>query len=302
MDHDEEALLDEQLTALIDLFPETDIGVLLEAVCHSGGSREQAIDHVLAHQVTRNGDGQDGESSSPRKDDLTVARADTVQELRNYYPELDRASLYSFVLAHEEESTETLKELLGTALRHQRGRMGRKRGVIPVDETHFQIGTRGGAGPSSTTVPPRHTVVGLRDTIIEALQGDLDFASNNNETDMDPHALRDHANVLHAERVALLRKAAAAYATHKGGPIAQYYSMEAASVGQRIEELHKRAAYHTFVRLNRDLPSHTIDLHGLTVSQGLAVVDIIIDYLQSLGSDASGMHQRGLAPDPDPFV
>lgn len=291
MEGNEETLLDEQLTMLIDLFPDMDIGMLLEAAIHSEGSREQAIDYVLAHQVAC--DSEDEERSFPScEDGLSNELVSVVQELHNCHPELDRSSLSSFVLAHESESVETLKELLGAVLRKQQKRRRRKEGVIPVEEAYFQVGGSVPDASPPTSGPPKRTMAGLKGAIIQVLEEDIDnFGGEDDGSQVDAHELRDQAGALHAERVELLKKASAAYSTNKGGPIAQYYSMEAAGMGRRIQELHKLAAYHTFVRLNHDLPSHTIDLHGLMVPQGLIVVDRVIEYLRSLNSSSSsGIH------------
>lgn len=291
MDGNEETLLDGQLTFLLDLFPDVDSGILLEAAIHSEGSREQAIDYVLAHQVACDSEGEKDQFPSC-EDELSRELASTVQELHNCYPELDRPALCSFVLAYEGESVEALRELLGAVLRRQQKQRKRKESVIPIDEACFQVGRRADATSPSIAGPSRRTMEGLKDAIIKMFEEDIDDIDDEDEgPTADTRELREQASALHVERVGMLKKASAAYSANKGGPIAQYYSMEAAGMGRRIQELHKLAAYYTFVRLNRDLPSHTIDLHGLTVPQGLLVVDLVIEYLRALDSNpSSGIH------------
>lgn len=286
---DEEAL-DEQISALVDLFPDIDIDLILQAVLSSENSRENAIDYILAYGSTSFA--AEHESLS-----LTLQQERTVDQLRDAYPELGTLFLTNFVLANDGLTVgELMKELDSSLESKPANAFGRRKRIHGKDNrVPLELSLSVGSTSTHHTTPPTPTTdsrifQGLKQEILHVLSTDCEIDELRRDGVEDPQTYRDQAAQLHTLRMGLLEKAATAYRKggHVGGAIAQHYSRESLAIKRKLDRVSQKAAYLSFFQSYRFLVSlpfsicrnentceNTIDLHHLTVHEALTVVNVI---------------------------
>jgi hypothetical protein len=252
-----------------------DLEILTEAVLESAGSSSDAIDHVLARIL----DHTDSE------EDVMVDYPPVVLELQKLFPSIEVEVIDAFVSA---SSPETDVEILSNELMLLLGESGprKKRKIQWKKLERNEISQYCAWKLPSRCIPvqsPCKNTAELICVIRAFLKSQITDPNDLKGLDEDSQELRDQALELHFERGRIIAKASEAHGRGglTGGSSAQYYASEALKVGKKIEALHRKAGYLTFIKFNDEMTDDEIDLHELTVSEALSVLDIIVQNFSS---------------------
>ncbi|PJF17535.1 hypothetical protein PSACC_02651 [Paramicrosporidium saccamoebae] len=270
----DEETFDHQISRLLECFPEVDLEILTEAVLESAGSLPDAINHVLARILDQ----------TDSEEDTVGNYSPIVLELRNIFPSIEVEVIDAFVSASlPETNVEVLSNELMLLLGE--GAPTKKRKIQWKKLEHDEISQYCAWKLPSRCIPvqsPCKNTTELIRVIQDFLKSQVTDLDN---LDEDPQDLRDQALELHFERGRIIARASEAHGRGglTGGSSAQYYASEALKAGKKIEALHKKAGYLTFIKFNDEAADDEIDLHELTVSEALSVLDIIVQNFSSPG-------------------